>query len=43
MKDKKYKFPANVEYEYKTPSNSTIIKEVKKCIDYCKNILESNV
>ena len=43
MKDKKYKFPATVEYEYKTPSDSTIIKEVKKCVDYCKNILESNV
>ena len=42
MKDKKYKFPATVEYEYKTPSNSNIIKEVKKCADYCKNILESN-
>ena len=43
IKDKKYKFPATVEYEYKTPSDSTIIKEVKKCVDYCKNILESNV
>ena len=41
MKDKKYKFPATVEYEYKTPSDSNIIKEVKKCVDYCKNVLES--
>ncbi len=41
MRDKKYKFPATVEYEYKTPSDSNILKEVKKCVDYCKNALES--
>jgi sugar phosphate isomerase/epimerase/predicted peroxiredoxin len=41
MRSEKYTFPASVEYEYKTPENSTIIKEVKKCVDYCKNILES--
>jgi sugar phosphate isomerase/epimerase len=41
MRDKKYKFPATVEYEYKTPSDSNIIKEIKKCLDYCKNALES--
>lgn len=43
MRDNKYKFPATVEYEYKTPSDSTILKEVKKCVDYCKNALESKV
>ena len=41
MRENKYKFPATVEYEYKTPSDSTILKEVKKCVEYCKNALES--
>ena len=41
MRDQKYSFPATVEYEYKTPKNSTIINEIKKCVDYCKNALES--
>ena len=43
MRNNKYKFAATVEYEYKTPSDSTILKEVKKCVDYCKNALESKV
>ncbi|MFL2601084.1 MAG: sugar phosphate isomerase/epimerase family protein [Flavobacteriaceae bacterium] len=41
MRDKKYSFPATIEYEYKTPENSTIIDEIKKCVDYCKDALES--
>ena len=41
MRDQKYSFPATIEYEYKTPKNSTIINEIKKCVDYCKNALES--
>ena len=41
MRDQKYSFPATIEYEYKTPKNSTIINEIKKCVDYCKDALES--
>ena len=41
MRDQKYSFPATIEYEYKTPENSTIIKEIRKCVDYCKDALES--
>ena len=41
MRDNKYTFPATVEYEYRTPKESTIIEEIKKCVTYCKNALES--
>ena len=35
----KYKFPANIELEYAIPEGSDRVKEVKKCLDYCKQIL----
>ena len=41
MRDNKYNFPATIEYEYKTPEESTIIEELKKCVTYCKNALDS--
>lgn len=39
MKSRKYKFPATIEYEYQTPEGSTVLAEVKKCVDYCKSAL----
>jgi sugar phosphate isomerase/epimerase len=39
MKTKKYKFPATVELEYDIPQGSDAVKEVKKCVEYAKNIL----
>jgi sugar phosphate isomerase/epimerase len=39
MKQKKYKFPASVEFEYPVPEGSDVLTEVKKCVDYCKNVL----
>lgn len=41
MRDNSYNFAATVEYEYRTPKDSTVIEEIKKSIDYCKNALES--
>ena len=41
MRDEKYDFLATIEYEYETPKNSDVLKEVKKCIAYCKNALDS--
>ena len=41
MRDQKYKFPATIEYEYKTPEGSNPIEEVKKCLEYCKKALSS--
>lgn len=39
MRDSKYKFPATIEFEYKTPEGSTPVEEVKKCLAYCKGAL----
>lgn len=36
LKSKKYKIPANIEYEYK--GGDTVV-EVRKCLDYCKAAL----
>jgi len=37
MKEKKYKMPANIEYEYKGTEDAAV--EVKKCFQYCKEAL----
>lgn len=39
LKDKKYKIPALVEYEYK--GAGTPVEEVKKCLAYMKNAVEA--
>ena len=39
MKKNKYKFPASIEYEYRTPEGSDVLTEIKKCVQYCKNAL----
>lgn len=36
MAEKKYKFPANIEYEYK---GADTVVEVKRCFEYCKKVL----
>jgi len=40
MRDQKYKFPATIELEYEVPENSDPVKEVIKCMDYCRNALQ---
>ena len=40
LRDKGWKIPANIEYEYGKPGMDTIA-EVKKCFAYCKKALES--
>lgn len=37
LSKKKYKFPANIEYEYK---GADTVAEVRKCFEYCKKQLE---
>jgi sugar phosphate isomerase/epimerase len=39
MKAKKYKFQATIEYEYPLPAGSTVMKEIARCVEYCKNCL----
>lgn len=41
MKKNKYKFPATVEMEYKVPDGSDAVKEVSKCVEYCRKALEA--
>jgi sugar phosphate isomerase/epimerase len=37
LKKKKYKLPANIEYEYRGTDDAAV--EVKKCFQYCKDVL----
>ncbi|GAB3947331.1 hypothetical protein GCM10028805_19380 [Spirosoma harenae] len=39
MSEQKYTFPAAVELEYKVPEGSNSVAEVKKCVNFCRNIL----
>lgn len=41
MKKNKYKFPGTIELEYEVPADSTPVKEVQKCLEYCKKALET--
>jgi sugar phosphate isomerase/epimerase len=36
MRDQKMKFPATIELEYKIPEGSSSVKEVQKCLEFCK-------
>lgn len=42
MRKNKYKFPATVELEYDIPEGSDAIREVQKCVEYCRKALEKN-
>ncbi|SHO59554.1 sugar phosphate isomerase/epimerase family protein [Algoriphagus zhangzhouensis] len=35
----KYKFPATIELEYQVPENSDPVKEVQKCVEFCRKSL----
>jgi sugar phosphate isomerase/epimerase len=39
MKKERYTFPASIELEYDVPQGSDAVKEVAKCLDYCKAAL----
>jgi sugar phosphate isomerase/epimerase len=39
MKASQYKFPATIELEYQIPEGSDAIKEVQKCVDFCRKAL----
>lgn len=39
MRKEKWTFPANIELEYKIPDDSDAVKEVAKCLQYCKEAL----
>lgn len=39
MKKEKYTFPACIELEYPAPEGSDVMKELAKCLQYCKDAL----
>jgi hypothetical protein len=39
MKRKGWKFPADIELEYKVPADSDAVTEVTKCVQFCKESL----
>ncbi len=41
MKKNKYKFPGTIELEYEIPADSTPVKEVAKCLEFCRKALET--
>ena len=40
MKREKYRFPATIELEYPVPDASDPVKEVAKCVEFCKKALD---
>lgn len=39
MKKERYTFPASIELEYDVPEGSNAVKEVGKCVEYCRTAL----
>ena len=39
MKKNKYNFPATIELEYGIPEGSDAVKEVQKCLEFCRQAL----
>jgi sugar phosphate isomerase/epimerase len=39
MKKEKYTFPASIEVEYTLPDGSDAVREVAKCLDFCRTAL----
>jgi sugar phosphate isomerase/epimerase len=39
MRKNKWKFPASIELEYAVPEGSDAVKEVRKCLEYCRAAL----
>ena len=40
-KSEKYTLPLSVELEYEVPQGSDAVKEVRRCLDYCRAVLAS--
>lgn len=41
MRDEKWNFQATIEFEYPVPEGSTRMKELARCVEFCKKALES--
>jgi sugar phosphate isomerase/epimerase len=41
VKKNRWNIPASVELEYDIPKDSDAVKEVRKCVEYCRNALSA--
>jgi sugar phosphate isomerase/epimerase len=41
MKKEKYPFQGTIEFEYPVPEGSTVMKEIAKCVEFCRESLTS--
>ncbi|HMB64297.1 MAG TPA: TIM barrel protein [Eudoraea sp.] len=41
MRTERYKFPATIELEYEIPEGSDAVKEVSRCLEYCRQELKN--
>ena len=39
IRDERYPFPATIEFEYAVPAGSDSVKEVARCLEYCRQAL----
>ena len=39
MKREQYDFPVTIELEYRVPENSTVMAEMHRCLQFCKDAL----
>jgi hypothetical protein len=39
MKKEKYPFQGTIEFEYKVPEGSTVMKEIARCVEFCRQAL----
>jgi sugar phosphate isomerase/epimerase len=39
MRKNQWKFPASIELEYSIPEGSNAVLEVRKCVEYCRQVL----
>jgi sugar phosphate isomerase/epimerase len=40
MRDQRYAFPATIELEYDVPAGSDAVREVGRCLQYCRRVLD---
>lgn len=39
MRANKYRFPASIELEYQVPEGSDAVKEVQRCLEFCRKVI----
>jgi sugar phosphate isomerase/epimerase len=41
VKKNRWSFPGSIEFEYDVPEGSDAVKEVRKCVEYCRTALST--